>query len=60
MRSQITVSNCIFSRNSAQFQGGSIYIYRTGNITFENNSFYQNFAAQGGAMYYYESRKKNY
>ena len=57
MRSQITVSNCVFSQNSAQFEGGSIYIYQTGNITFENNSFYQNLATQGGAIYYYESRK---
>ena len=57
LRSQILISSCKFLENSATFSGGSIYLYRTGNIKITNNKFYKNQAKIGGAIYYFEDRK---
>ena len=55
LRSQIIISNCYFSGNIVLENGGSIYLYQTGNILIENNVFLTNKAKIGGSIYYYES-----
>ena len=60
MRTKINILSCNFSQNSASFYGGSIYLYKTGNLLLENNLFYKNSAKYGGAIYYFEDGKNIY
>jgi len=45
-----TVSNCIFTENNAEERGGAIFNYNSGS-TFVNNTFYDNTARNGAAIY---------
>ena len=48
----VKLKNCIFKENAAGEYGGAIYLFSSGNFTFENCTFDNNKAKYGGAIYY--------
>jgi len=43
---------CNFLKNTAQGYGGAIYIFESGNFSFESCNFENNQASYGGAIYF--------
>lgn len=51
-----TISNCVFTDNTASYVGGAIYTeYSLTDMTLVNSTFYGNSAQYGGAYYYSEN-----
>ena len=48
----VIFKGCNFLKNIANGYGGSIYIFDSGNFSFENCNFENNQAAYGGAIYF--------
>lgn len=55
---EITISRSVFTQCGSLFNGGALYFFENSQILLENCLFLNNFAANGGAIYY-ETSKEN-
>ena len=58
LNSLVKISNSLFSNFAVSNQGGVIYLKNVGNIILLNNTFINNTAYFGGAIYYENSDSK--